>query len=126
MAYSLHIERAGSSISLDEWLAAAAEIDSLRPRSNGYTAVNPSTGENIEIGRSPGDLEIALQQGLFARTLGKAKEWQPAFFFSQGRATFPPPDNIDSAQDPVRSAAAALARALGASIVGDDGEGYTW
>jgi hypothetical protein len=126
MAYSLHIERPDSSISLDEWLTAASAIDSLRPRATGYTAVNPGTGERIEIGQSTGDLEIALPQSPLARVLGKAKKWEPAFFFSQGRASFPPPDNIDSATDPVRMAAATLAKALNASIIGDEGEEYAW
>ena len=126
MAYSLHIERPGSTISLDEWLAAASTIASLRPRATGYIAVNPSTGERIELGQSTGDLEIALPQGLFSRVLGKAKEWEPAFFYSRGRVSFPPPDNIDSTTDPVRMAAATLAKTLNASIVGDDGEEYAW
>ena len=126
MAYSLHIERPGSSISLEEWLTAASPIESLRPRASGYTAVNPKTGATIQIGESSGDLEIALPQSFVARILGKAKDWEPAFFFSQGRATFRAPDDMDSPEDALRIAAAALARSLGASIVGDNGETYQW
>jgi hypothetical protein len=116
MAYSLHIERPGSNIPLEEWLAAASTIDVLRLRTTGYIVVNPNTGERIEIDQSTGDLEM----------LDKAKEWEPVFFFSQGRATFQPPSNIDSAADPVRLVAAMLAKALNACIVGDDGEEYAW
>ena len=126
MAYSLHIERPGATISLEEWIAAASAIASLRPRTSGYTAVNPKTGEIIELDQSSGDLEIALPQGFIARTIGKAKEWEPAFSFSQGRGTFPAPDSIESPQDALRVAAASLAKSLGASIVGDDGEEYQW
>lgn len=126
MVYSLHIERADSSIPLDEWLAAASAINCLRPRETGYTAANPSSGDRIEVCKSIGDLEIVLPQSTLARVLGKSKEWQPAFFFSQGRATVPPPQNIDCATDPIRTAASALARALNARIIGDEGEEYAW
>jgi hypothetical protein len=126
MAYSLHIERLGSNITLDEWITAASAMDSLRPRATGYTAVNPNTGERIEIDQSNGDLEIALPQSRLARVLGKAKEWEPAFFFSQGRASFHPPDNIASASNPMCMVASQLAKALNARIIGDEGEEYVW
>ena len=125
MAYSLHIERPGSEISLDEWLAAASPLDFLRPRETPYTAANPRTGAKIGFPRSSGDLEVALPLSLFARVRGQRREWEPAFFFSRGRASFHP-SNIDSPTDPVRVAAAALARALKATIVGDEGEEYSW
>lgn len=125
LAYWLHIERPDSRISLDEWLTAASALEVLRPRAAGYNAANPRTGERIELGQSEGDLEIALPQSLFACVRGKRKEWEPAFFFSRGRASFRPPD-IDSPTDPIRVAAAALAEALNAGIVGDEGEEYAW
>lgn len=125
MAYSLHIERPGAEISLDEWLAVASGLDLVRPRESGYTTANPRTGEKIALTQSSGDLEVALPQDLLARLLGKPREWGPAFFFSHGRASFSPPD-IDSPTDPVRVAAAALAEALNATIVGDEGEEYAW
>ncbi|MFC4728022.1 hypothetical protein [Coralloluteibacterium thermophilus] len=126
MAYSLHIERTSSNISLEDWLTAASTIGALRLRTTAYATVNPSTGEIIEIDRSPGDLEIALPQSFLSRALGKERQWEPAFFFSQGRASFRSPDNSYSAHDPIRKAAAALAKELGAAIVGDEGEEYAW
>ncbi|UTA55101.1 hypothetical protein L3D22_04495 [Lysobacter soli] len=125
MAYSFYIERAGSDISLEEWLAAAAGIANLRQRGEGYTAVNAGTGESIELASSPGDLEIGSPQSFIMRIAGRGVNWEPAFFFCGQRARFRPRD-IDDRHDPVRKAAAKLAQALGASIVGDEGEQYAW
>lgn len=125
MSYSLYIERASSDISLEEWLTAAAGIANLRQRGKAYTAANAGTGESIELASSPGDLEIAAPQSFVTRMFGRRADWEPAFFFSGGRASFRPQE-IDSPHDPLRKAAAKLAQALGASIVGDEGEQYAW
>jgi len=100
MSYALHIERT-SPIPLEEWLRAASKITSLRTRSgrSGSAAL-------------PGDLEIIDPDG----------RWKAAFHFADGRGTFP----VHACDESIRAAATHLASALGAAIVGDDGERYSW
>jgi hypothetical protein len=126
MGYSLHIERTDSEISVQEWLAAASEIESLRPRTAEYLAVNPASRTEIRISNSGGDLEIKRRLKRCIGLFGKTEEWEPAFYFSSGRGSFPAPAEIDNADDPMRAAAATLAKRLGAKIVGDEGEEYLW
>jgi hypothetical protein len=126
MTYSLHIERTDSEITLDEWLSAAATIQGIRPRSSDYIAVNPSTGEKINIQRSDGDLEVIRMTKRWGGLLGKREAWEPAFFFSNGRASFPASPELDNIEEPVRVAATELAKVLRAKIIGDDGEEYIW
>ncbi|MES9993414.1 MAG: hypothetical protein ABW098_15800 [Candidatus Thiodiazotropha sp.] len=126
MAYSLHIERTDSEITLDEWLSAVAVIQGVRPRSSDYVAVNPSTGEKIVMERSNGDLEIARTTKNWGGLLGEREVWEPAFFFSNGRGSFPASFDLDNIDEPVRVVAIKLAQALNAQIVGDEGEEYQW
>lgn len=126
MSYSLHIERSGSEISLEEWLAAAATLKNVRQRKDQFSVENPVYGDIIKVNNSPGDLEIIWHRRLLDCILGKKVEWRYAFFFNHGRASFFPPDDINSPKDPVRNVATQLARILNANIVGDDGEEYRW
>jgi hypothetical protein len=124
MAYELHIQRAGREIGLEEWRAAVASIAGLRLAEGDVVGVNPSTNEEIRVRSGTGDVEVLFARGgLFG--FGTREEWARVFYFRRGRASFKPGD-IDSPADPVRKSAAALARALGAHIVGDEGESYEW
>jgi len=109
MPYSLHIQR-DPLISTDEWLGAASRIASLRAGTglaSRSAPVVPAAAQS-----APEDLEI----------VGPSGRWEPAFHFSEGRGSFP----ARGSHPALRTAAATLASALGASIVGDDGERYTW
>ncbi|MFL6591342.1 MAG: hypothetical protein ACJ8GK_01375 [Luteimonas sp.] len=108
MSYSLHIER-GSSIPLHEWVSAASKITSLRAQS-GHSG---APGRDVAPGFEPsGELEVIDDHG----------RWKPAFHFSDGRGSFP----VRGCDKALRTAASLLASELGASIVGDDGERYSW
>ena len=109
MPYSLHIQR-DPSITTREWLDAAARIGSLRTGTglSARTAHDASAPAQA----APGDLEI----------IGPSGKWEPAFQFADGRGIF----SARASHPALRAAAATLASTLGASIVGDDGERYTW
>lgn len=126
MSYSLHIERSGSEISLEEWLAAAATLKNVRQRKIQFITENPVHGDIIKVKNFPGDLEVVWPRSFLDHIFGKNLGWRPAFFFNHGSASFLPPEDIDSPEDPVRNVATQLARILNASIIGDDGEEYKW
>lgn len=109
MPYSLHIQR-DSSISTREWLDAAARVGSLRAGTG--LASRTSHDASAPTQASAADLEI----------IGPSGQWEPAFHFSDGRGSF----SARASHPALRAAAATLASTLGASIVGDDGERYTW
>lgn len=108
MSYALHIERT-SPIPLEEWLRAASKITSLRTQAG---RVGPGPDAASGSAPMPGDLEIIDHDG----------RWKPAFHFADGRGSFP----VRCCDGSMRAAATRLASALGASIVGDEGERYCW
>jgi len=108
MSYALHIERT-SPIPLEEWLRAASKITSLRAPA-GREGSSPGAASGSAT--MPGDLEIVGPDG----------RWKPAFHFADGRGSFP----ARGCDAPLRAAAARLAATLGAAIVGDEGERYSW
>ena len=108
MSYALHIERT-SPIPLEEWLCAASKITSLRTQA-GRVATSPDAASGCAT--MPGDLEVVDPDG----------HWKPAFHFADGRGSFP----VRGCDESMRAAATRLASALGATIVGDEGERYSW
>jgi len=108
MSYALHIERT-SPIPLEEWLRAASKITSLRAQA-GRAGSSPDAASGSAT--MPGDLEITGPDG----------RWKPAFHFADGRGSF----SARGCDASLRAAATQLACALGAGIVGDDGERYSW
>ena len=125
MAYALHIEKEDSEISLDEWLSAIRTIDGARIKSEDVKTVNPSTGGEIVISSNPGDVEVLFTSGGFLG-FGKKSSWEPCIWFSNGRASFNASEDIESSTNPVHQVAVAVAKALSAQIVGDEGEVYEW
>ena len=125
MAYGLHIERHEREISLEEWLSALESVEGVREKTDDTVAINPKTGEEIRIGRNDGDAEILITTGGFLG-FGRREEWCPAFQFFNGKASFKATKDIESPKNPVRTAAAQLATALSAKIIGDEGEEYDW
>ncbi len=125
MAYELHIEREEQDISLDEWLEALQSVPNVREKVGDTVAVNPRTGEEIRIGPNDGDAEALIVRGGFFG-IGRREEWITAFRFFEGKASFKATSDLDSPKSSLRIAAAQLAAALNATIVGDEGEEYDW
>ena len=123
MSYDLHIERPRdpvthrpAPIASAEWLSAVAGIEGLRIAHGPAKATNPSTGAVIAIAGSGADVEV-----LFPAT----QSWARVFrFTTRGTVAFRLTGAFDEPGDPVSKAARALATALHASVVGDDGEFY--
>jgi len=108
MSYSLHIERS-SPISLEEWLGDASKITTLRLQTGLVDSTRTTRDRSAP---ATGDLEM----------IGPSGRWEPAFHFSEGRGSF----SARGSNALLREAATNLASALGASIIGDDGERYSW
>ncbi|WP_413206451.1 hypothetical protein [Rhodospirillum sp. A1_3_36] len=119
MGYDLHLDRSGAPIGLDEWVDVVAATPNVRIESSGTVLQNPNTGEEIFIAGNQGDASVLVPgEG--------GGEWVKVFFFSRGGVSFSSRWDIDDASHPIRRAACALAAALGARIVGDEGERYDW
>jgi hypothetical protein len=81
-----------------------------------YEITNPKTREIIGLRNAGGDAEAFFS--------AKA-EWLRVFRWSpSGRVSFRPPGDFDLPTSSIRHLAAELARALGASLIGDEGEVY--
>jgi hypothetical protein len=119
MGYSLHIERANQTISLAEWTAAVTKVPGVRLESSDIQAQNPTTGAVISVGGNPGNAAV-----LFG--VGANQSWETCLFFGKRSISFAASNDIESPSNPVHIAVAALAKELGAQIVGDEGEEYKW
>jgi len=126
MAYCLHIERQDNQISLDEWCEAVSKIPNVRLQQDDNVAINPATGASVTVEKSDGDVEVICPVGFIGRLLGKTPTWMHAITFFEGRGTFRATEEIEKPNNPIRSAAALIAKELNASIVGDEGEDYEW
>jgi len=116
MSYAIHIER-DQPISIDEWSAAVRARTDVRLSDAAVSAVNRQTGEVISVGRGPGAADVLVDDALVA--------WVPCFTWHQrGSISFRAPEDFDEPGGAVRSAAQSLAKALGARLVGDEGEEY--
>lgn len=123
MGYDLHIERktteqasGPSPISLEEWKAALALTEGVRPLSaRDVRATNPKTGQVISIGTRDGDAEVFWAD---------ENAWRPAFSWGRGSIKFSGHLTPGDRAHPVWAAAVLLAARLGAVIRGDEGEVY--
>ena len=121
MAYEIHIERrdgAGNRcrITLEDWQAAVTAETGVRLVAGDTQATNPATGEVVTIKNNGGDVAILdASTGNWQRTL---------YWRKRGRVSFRQTDDFAEATSPVRSAVLRLARRLGATVVGDEGEIY--
>jgi hypothetical protein len=86
MGYSLYNEREENPISIDEWKMAVSEIASARIRLVGPVAINPDTGERIDLAASEGDMEVLLSANDLKKLFGSKPVWGHAisFFWRQG------------------------------------------
>jgi hypothetical protein len=121
MAYEIHIARRNSDaqilpIALSEWRIVVQQTQNVRMAEGDLEIINPKTGEIIRLRNAGGDAEA-----FFA---AKA-EWLRVFRWSpSGRISFRAPSDFDLPTSGTRRLAAELAHALGASLIGDEGEVY--
>ena len=116
MSMSLVVERRSanarpSTISLEEWKQVVEQYADLRLRSEPYVAVNPKTGERIQMPAGQADAEIQVQG-----------RWVPFLRFSRGALTTRYRREFDDPTDPIRARIALVARQLGAVIGTDAGD----
>jgi hypothetical protein len=121
MAYEIHIARRSSDgqvlpITLSEWCAAVEQTPDVRMTDRDYEVINPNTGKVIRLRNAGGDAEAFFpQKGDWLRVFS----WSPS-----GRVSFRAPRDFHHPNSSTRRLAVELARALGASLVGDEGEIY--
>jgi hypothetical protein len=125
MAYSHHIERNPQGITLEEWFEVVRKQDGVMLAEGGVEAKNPETGEPISIQGNPGDVAVLFQTKGFLG-FGQKSEWHSCIRFVRNKASFKATPDLESPHNPLRVAASRLAAALGAKIVGDEGEVYEW
>ena len=115
MAYSIYIEKE-EPITLTDWSNAVGSIECLKIDSSDIEGRNPTTGEVMKIKGAEGDVSIYDED---------AKMWCKIMSFSEGSICFKAPRDWDSIPvSPLRKAAVLLAVALGARVVGEEGEEY--
>jgi DNA-binding protein HU-beta len=134
MGYEIHIEREGfddgadpkGTITTNQWLAAVNAVEGVRisPEKD-WVSRNPQTGSVIRVPGSGADAEVYFPPKPLK---GKLKGvWQKVFAWDpRGKIRFRAHPDLRDPKFPVRIAAAALARHLGAIIVGDEGERFDW
>ncbi len=116
MGYEIHIKRdGGAGITIDEWCAAVAQTERMRLAYNDAFALNPATSDKIRIPVRMGDVEVYFpDDGV----------WVPCLLWSADRISFRATADFDGSESWFRQAIVALAKQLGARVVGDEGEVY--
>ena len=121
MAYEIHIARRAPEgqilpIALSEWRAVVQQTQNVRMAEGDLEITNPKTAEIIRLRNAGGDAEAFFP--------AKAK-WLRMFRWSpSGRISFRAPPDFYLPNSGIRRLVAELAHALGASLVGDEGEIY--
>ena len=121
MAYEIHIARRSPDgqilpIQLSEWRTAVLQTRNVRMAEGDLEIRNPKTREIITARNAGGDAEVFFP--------AKA-EWLRVFHWSpSGRISFRATYDFDLPTSDIRRLAAKLARALSASLIGDEGDIY--
>ncbi|MEQ1697457.1 MAG: hypothetical protein ABL901_16615 [Hyphomicrobiaceae bacterium] len=121
MAYEIHIrrldgERGRLPIPLEAWLAAVQAVPNVRLASGDAVAQNTATSEVIRIRDVGGNVEVIDPA---RQTWDRALRWSAG-----GYASFRAPQGFENSDHPMRIVARELAEAVGAVVVGDEGETY--
>ena len=116
MSVSLVIMRpsaggASAAVALEELKQVVGRHADLRLRSKPDIAINPKTGERIEIPAGPADSEIQING-----------QWLPFLQFRPGGLTAKYRSEFDDPGNPIRAKIAAVAKQLGAVIGTDAGD----
>jgi hypothetical protein len=114
MGYSIHIER-DSPIALSDWCAAVQRTAGVRLADGDLEIADPRAGKIIRLPNLGGDAEMFFPA---------EARWQRVFYWRSGRISFKASFDFVEPGSDIRRLAAELARALGASLVGDEGEIY--
>jgi hypothetical protein len=116
LAYAIHIERE-PPITLPEWRAAVEQTSGVRMADSELDIVNPTSREVIQLGGAGVDAEVCLPN---------RESWARVFYWkASGHISFAAPNDFDAPDSIIRRLANELARALGARLVGDEGEVYS-
>lgn len=110
MSTSIVIERP-QRITSEEWHGVVAADDELRIRTEPYIAVNPRTGESIQLPLGEADAEV-LEGG----------QWLPFLRWQRGRLTTEYRDEFDDPANFARKKIVAVAKKLGAILSTDAGD----
>ncbi len=117
MPYELHLEREASPqgpLTRAEWESAVSSTAGVRLIEGGSTVPLPD-GRRVPVPAKPGDAEVWLDDA-----------WTATFWWHDGRVTFNAVPGIEDPDHPTHRIAAELARKLGATLSGDDGEVHEW
>lgn len=121
MAYEIHITRNvdwdedGAAITLAEWTEVVNEVEGVRLADGHYLITVPDTGQVLRFPNNGGDTEVC-----FPGDVG----WRRVFRWHGGHVSFVAPKDFDNASTHLRLIARALAQALQASVIGDEGEPF--
>jgi hypothetical protein len=121
MGYAIHITRRNLSgetlpIALSEWRAVVQRTTGVRMANGDFQAKNPKTAEVVRIRNVGGDAEVFFPADSMWR---RVFHWSPS-----GHISFRAPSDFEQSTSIIRRLAAALARDLNASLIGDEGEIY--
>lgn len=113
MAYEIHITRGhdGAEIKLAEWVEIVTAADNVRLADGDYLVTLPETGQVFRFHNTGGDTEVHFE-GL----------WRRVFRWHEGRVSFVGPKDFHVEGSHLRGVARALAVALQARVVDDDGK----
>jgi len=121
MAYEIHIRRLDGDrdrvpIPLEAWLAAIKAVPNVRLADGDAIAQNPATSEVIRIRDFGGTAEVFDPE---------RQTWDRTFRWSaRGYASFRAPQGFEHLDHPMRKIARDVAQAVGAVVIGDEGEIY--
>ncbi|BFM12174.1 hypothetical protein R50072_23270 [Simiduia litorea] len=124
MGYILSIKRE-SDITEAEWLKAVEACDTTKIDPDPILMRNPKTGQTLSMAGSTTDVAVKFTSGGFLG-MGVKVTWQKSFKFSDGQGLFRYTENLEDLRNPVRISAKNLAKFLGAKIVGESDEVYSW
>ncbi|HOY77165.1 MAG TPA: hypothetical protein PLN33_05125 [Hyphomonadaceae bacterium] len=113
MAYEIHITRDGADIVLSEWVAAVGEAEHVRLAEGDYLVTLPETGQVFRFANTGGDTEVHF-----------AGVWRRVFRWHEGRVSFVGPKDFHIEDSHMRCVVRALAAALRAQVVGDEGRTF--
>lgn len=110
MGVTIIFERApGATISVNEWILVVSSDSGLRINQSPYLAVNPKSGERIEIPVGPADSEIFVED-----------QWEPFLRWQTGVLVGDYGIEFEAKDNPRRTKVSEIAKKLRAIVRFDD------